>query len=1714
MKKSLFHIDKRPIAKIKCYSPIYDSIYSSYRCPDLNGDGLVNDSDLDLFRSSTLGIDSRDFNYDGQVDSSDMSFMISSWGISECDSSGMSDAGICQDDTRLSRGLGGEILRQDGFVNFVNNRLDKIYQSGFRRIVLQCPSGLLTKNILSLNIVDTFDSENKYHYFSEGSAKVCDSDILNFDPSSMIEGSSSFFESFGSLIKSWLDSKKDNVEIILEFEGKVPLRNASTFDSRFLSPQWADSDFSLTRLNPDINSHQDWFLYNVMPWKNYGISGISINGIEELSLRSFSKWSSISDFVWRNSENKFYCNNIPFANGNFYNVEEYYKSPYIINYRNNNYNFKFGKSLNNNIGLSNEVHLIIPQTSSIDQSLMDSVDDCVKSGFVPGMSFYYDENIDVSNLKITYNYLVNSLEENIKLKNDSYNKKRISIYSEYAGNTLSSTGVVSNQSSSYLRSESAYANKDIIPVIKVNCSKKIDNIPDDISRLWCPGWWFENNVELCIDESMKDKVLSTWTSPGSKNILKVNSPSPYNTIGPEKCADAAFDLLIQYRSKYFNKIDFSDNKNIVIKMENWGDLFDHVFSEAQLDDALKEGWCRLFTHYSDRIRSVNHESREYSPINYLKNIFANNGVNECSRWMKRFLSRWKWRQQNRNSLIGETALVIGDPSLIYMGKQSVLDPSDFLSSLNNKYGSLINHLNDSRSSNSEIGFSWREFNSFKESFEEVSSGIYASEFSVIRVAENSNSTFGKIGVGDVVFYEDAYSSQNNVAAEKFLRILISEVVSKRVYESFGSLVENEFIFGRYAINEYSAGIPKESSYSIVHAPFYRYVNRWQSYPNLYKFSLPKYCSFNIRHLSPSCLAAKNYIQDLSWQVEKNNNIRFEIFDYYTSTSYPLKFKEDWGWPVNYGEDPPGRGIYINGSSFDPSSAGPSHAQMVSSSLASSHVKYISHLAESIHDFKYISDSFNSRSIVIFSHGINNMHSNVLLADKKDGLGDFGIGSYSLFSNSSITGYSFSRENFISSFRSFLIYDCIPDFLIHDHPNHQIIDWNELSLAIENINYDSSFIMGDSNQDGLINGADLLGLLLCWNKRTPYCLRMFDFDGNGIVDGLDLANLFSRWSSLPQSSSSSSSSSSFLIGDANRDGVVDGRDLTGILSCWNQSASTGDCAQYDLNGDGFVDGRDITAILSSWTALQTSSSSSFLIGDANRDGVVDGLDLTSILSCWNQPASTEGCAQYDLNGDGIVDGVDITAVLSSWTGSQSPPSGPEEYAGALSIRLDEDFYGNQVGWKISINNNYLNCSLVNSQGVNIALVFAVQINGKRLYDLSREISSFDNVYAEVINGYDYADSRTLSVITKDILPTSKSGLCGVPFSVRKFTGFEDPFSIISLEKTVNDFSLIGSNVTQNFGGFNSYSPLLFYSKLTSTISDTSTYFTVNDYSSRMALFEHVSIDGEIISIKSFSENRAEILERGKRGTRSTFHAPGASVFGLSDDSIFDDNFYSDVSGKFLYQNRCIALRNIYKDMSVTNLQLKLLDSSVSSLIKFYVGFEVPVHSYYRFSSNVGLGYQSLEISQQNLSGIFNYPDTNFTNLVGSCVKFTSFNGDVNFRKIVECNSSTMRFNSPLTSGINSYKDIELLPSPSFIGHSGKVDPELYFRGASLSGNYQKFSGFIPLSTGGVYIPNTIPNTAKIISYNQLIYIWLRRVTYRDLRKKSMSSLPLSINFKVQ
>jgi hypothetical protein len=333
---------------------------------------------------------------------------------------------------------------------------------------------------------------------------------------------------------------------------------------------------------------------------------------------------------------------------------------------------------------------------------------------------------------------------------------------------------------------------------------------------------------------MLDFVSSSWTEPNSSSILNVSVPSPYGTIGPEKCADAVFDQNIYYQIFYNGtsaaKIDFKQSKNFIVKLENWGDLHDHTYSASPLENTTlnQNGWCRLFTHGADKVRPYrdNNLNLDYSPIDPAKNLFAYNGSQECTMWIKRFITRFKWRQGRLASY--DADYVVPSPSLIYIDEQTTIQVSDFINykTVNpglvsvNYFGSWFNHFNDPRYSLQTIGFKWRDSVSLSDAFFAATSQ-YANEFSVIRTDGNSQSTFGKILPSDYkpTLNQVTYDNQLNASMEKWLQILIDEVVARRVYESFGVQVEKAFSNGRYSQKGFVGYVPKSDLYGNIHAPF-------------------------------------------------------------------------------------------------------------------------------------------------------------------------------------------------------------------------------------------------------------------------------------------------------------------------------------------------------------------------------------------------------------------------------------------------------------------------------------------------------------------------------------------------------------------------------------------------------------------------------------------------------------------------------------------------------------------------------------------------------------------------------------------------------------------------------------------------------------------------------------------------------------------------------
>jgi Ca2+-binding EF-hand superfamily protein len=1706
--KSQFRVDRRPIARIICDPMSFATVPSlAYTpCPDLNRDGVVDDLDLAIVQENWGNNPGHpaDLDRNGEVDGLDVGIVITNFGPARCVPNVEDLCNIVK-----TRGLGPAFYGPNGFKNFFNNYLSRLYDAGFRRFSLQCPSGchLNTEtHNLSSNIRNTFDNLQSYYFttlLEESGA--CSEDSLPFDVSNLRLDDkiyASFYDSFIGHLSYWTRSQHEFVEVNVEMGSKVIFSNSEVNLDVLSLPQDdfinIESDFNI-----NLPAHRIWLEYNLNEFFANGISGVGLSNCKLSLLQNILNFNNINDAVWKLYGAYFMHVNIPNINGELLNSNEYSNFRIISNFDN-----PFGFTSQNMTRLFGglrmfdkgaEIHssFSLNDISSYSQEELDEmVDDC---GFIPGIQIPYSININslsFDNIVSQFNKISASVEYAEKKSNERLFGKSLFFFSESAGEAKDSNGATS-VSNSYLRSSVKFDER-IVPVIKVNCSKNYKNIDESISRTYVPSWWFSNRPENCIDTSMVDEVVSSWTIQNSDDILKVNNSSPYGTYGPEKCADAAFDMILQYQSSYNGvdraNIDFENPNNVAIKLENWGDLFDHQCTQENLDETLSQGWCRLFTNSLDQIFSYFDEDldAERKPIDRLKNLYAKNGVFECSVWTKRFIERFKYRQHNRRAYGGLS--IVPNPRIVYIDEQSVLAPHDFINyigvesasdseclEIGSYFGSWHHHFSDERFRDVSQGFVWRNYLTLKDAYDYA---CQSSEFSVNRMSENSNNIIGQISVKDYSRQDKsyAYSVQDNAAMEKWLQVLIDEVASRRIYESLGIHVENAFTNGRYAQRGFACGINNNLSYCNVQAPFYYFVNRWHYYNGKHDFNLPKTSSFHINHVCPTSIAIDDGVNNALFDWEPNfdnRKVRFESLEYFNSYSNNNQVEMNFGWRPSYENAPDGRGTFSYGAgpTGDPESDivyGDIHRSNIQMLLQKNHTRYAQYLLNTIYALNS-SSSFKEKTKVIFTHGINNNTSHVSLAANTLSLGNFQNGTITngisnIFDIDFQDGYSFDIRAFVSSWYDILqkiskekLFDNF--IFIHKHKEQTVADWQDFSLGIENA---------------------------------------LNYDGGG------------------SSSSSSSSSSSFMKGDWNGDGVIDAVDLGALLGCWGSNPSDRCRRYFDFDGDGAVGANDLGALLGMWTVVPGSSSSSFMKGDWDDNGVINAVDLGALLGCWGPNPSPECLRVFDFDGDGVVGANDLGALLGSWSvspisssSSSSSSVDVSAYTGVMAVRINENGIKNITGldlnnfsWKILVGQrggeNFLQAILLNDNGSSSNILFDISIKNKFIGDIVSEIDSIPGFHAEVLNNSDLSLSDGLYFDPQKVYTEVDfaTGLLANP-SVN-FTGFDNPFVIMSLEGTLNDHSLIGSQVKQNFGRYCSFKSVCPHASLTSIIGGSSGFLSINDAQSDMlSSFDHVSVDGEIIKIGNWNNSTAEILERGVGNTPRRFHASGANVFGVGKNEVFDNNFYLDVNSKYIYQYRCLSIRNIYPNISIIDPKILLDNNFKPGLVKLSFAVELPAHKYVVLSSSVGSGTRSINIETENLQ---NYViNRNISQYVDSLMRFSMVSGDSYYRKISSINQSYIELDNDLPMPANQFEKIEIIPGPASNSFQGKIAPV-------ISNRLTQFYDINNLDD--LSIPQVDNNLTRSISYNNIIYLWIKREIPKDVRIKFTNTLPIKFKFTIK
>lgn len=137
----------------------------------------------------------------------------------------------------------------------------------------------------------------------------------------------------------------------------------------------------------------------------------------------------------------------------------------------------------------------------------------------------------------------------------------------------------------------------------------------------------------------------------------------------------------------------------------------------------------------------------------------------------------------------------------------------------------------------------------------------------------------------------------------------------------------------------------------------------------------------------------------------------------------------------------------------------------------------------------------------------------------------------------------------------------------------------------------------------------------------------DLNSDGVINGIDLANLLSR---LNPSATQKSADSETLTPQAIAEG---------ILKMFGSSVKEGGASSaYDLNADGRIDGRDLAEALARARSGQVES------GD--EPATKSQATLKSLLSAFGKTNEQKGFAhELDLNGDGAINGADLAQYLA-------------------------------------------------------------------------------------------------------------------------------------------------------------------------------------------------------------------------------------------------------------------------------------------------------------------------------------------------------------------------------------------------------------------------------------------------------------------------------------
>lgn len=665
---------------------------------------------------------------------------------------------------------------EDGLEEFIREFLTNGARRGSRRFICMYPAGA-APDVGSANIYQPFFSSTlKINY----SGQSCTRD----NP----------FLVWSNPVNIWRDK-------ISEWKNEFGLSCEFGVGMSFLTPSGGYSDYSSIGASGNLMTQSQgnaqvlsWINYNASNWKSIGADSIAFSHIDQMIYYAPKTSPSVQHYLQSNLGMR--CMGIGLPDDKSESKKRlgdiaYSTSPYLLRV-----NGVEGSATNAIAGSWDpeltEIHVSIP-ASKINEYIISSY---FQRGIIIGIEFEPEIPESFYQAVEMVNEVYGGLERR-RLLNSS---RKLTVFSMAAGDSKDAYGQPDSKFYAF-NSSKANMNKNIIPTIRVNCSSY--EYPRDPERFFIPSWWWSNSKSQCPDPSMMESVNNSWMDvPFDRRIVLASTTSPYGTTGPEKCADACFDMMIQYISKYGSLKDrpWSSSFDAVVSFENWGGS---RFCSDGPSLGISVGECRLFGHTSDALSG----SAGDVPLYDLSSPYISNGIEECKEWLDRFALRFVSRRNGyAKSTIG---YVPPAPSKFIFNNISLPKYSHFMIDAAKKddasrmigknikrnidlfYGSISSILKDSRFSS--FSFGEDTLQSFYEN------ALSSKEFDVDASLPDSAGTIGSYGLTDARHDKDGIMYQPNSPMRRWMAQAIVKIATYGIQKAFSDSLAKHFCGSNWMI---------------------------------------------------------------------------------------------------------------------------------------------------------------------------------------------------------------------------------------------------------------------------------------------------------------------------------------------------------------------------------------------------------------------------------------------------------------------------------------------------------------------------------------------------------------------------------------------------------------------------------------------------------------------------------------------------------------------------------------------------------------------------------------------------------------------------------------------------------------------------------------------------------------------------------------------------